>query len=165
MQKFKRLLAGFMMTISLLAFTPVAAHTEWKSDSKGWWYSDGNSYVQWWRQIDGKWYYFNSDGYMAKNTWIGEYYLGSDGAWTTAPASNTSSVSNSDNQSQTAYLSATGTKYHSKPNCGNMNPDKATKTTVAEAEREGYERCSKVITTYKNLKEIVLVGSLILSLY
>lgn len=143
MQKFKRLIASFMMALSLLAFTPVAANAEWKSDSKGWWYSEGNSYAQWWKQIDGKWYYFYSDGYMAKNTWMGDYYLGSDGAWTTAPAATTSSVRISDNQSQTAYLSATGSKYHSKSNCGNMNPDKATKTTVAEAEKEGYGRCSK----------------------
>lgn len=43
----------------------------------------------------------------------------------------------------TAYLSATGSKYHRIDNCGKMNPNKARKTTVSEAEAAGYERCSK----------------------
>lgn len=43
----------------------------------------------------------------------------------------------------TAWLSATGSKYHSVSNCGRMNPDKATQTTVSAAEAAGYERCSK----------------------
>ncbi len=45
--------------------------------------------------------------------------------------------------SGTAYLSATGSKYHSIDHCGKMNPNKAKKTTVSEAEAAGYERCSK----------------------
>lgn len=45
--------------------------------------------------------------------------------------------------SGTAYLSATGSKYHSIDHCGNMNPNKARKTTISEAEAAGYERCSK----------------------
>lgn len=45
--------------------------------------------------------------------------------------------------SGTAYLSATGKKYHSIKNCGKMNPDKAIETTVSEAEASGHERCSK----------------------
>lgn len=43
----------------------------------------------------------------------------------------------------TAYLSATGSKYHSIDHCGKMNPNKARKTTVGEAISDGYERCSK----------------------
>lgn len=43
----------------------------------------------------------------------------------------------------TAWLSATGSKYHSINNCGNMNPDKAKQTTVSAAEAAGYGRCSK----------------------
>jgi hypothetical protein len=33
-----------------------------------------------WKQIDGKWYYFHSDGSMAVNTTIDGYTIGSDGA-------------------------------------------------------------------------------------
>ena len=43
--------------------------------------------------------------------------------------------------SQTAWLSATGDKYHSIPDCGRMNPNKATKTTVGAAQAAGYEAC------------------------
>lgn len=42
----------------------------------------------------------------------------------------------------TAYLSATGKKYHRIKNCGKMNPDKAIETTVSKAEASGHERCS-----------------------
>lgn len=34
-----------------------------------------------WIQSDGKWYYLNEDGKMAKNTSINGYILGEDGAW------------------------------------------------------------------------------------
>ena len=33
-----------------------------------------------WKQIDGKWYYFYTDGTMAVNTTIDGYTIGSDGA-------------------------------------------------------------------------------------
>ena len=40
------------------------------------------------------------------------------------------------------WLSATGTKYHNKPNCGNMNPNKARQVPLSEAARN-YEACKK----------------------
>lgn len=41
------------------------------------------------------------------------------------------------------WLSATGTKYHNKPNCGNMNPDNARQVTESDAIAQGYEPCKK----------------------
>lgn len=41
------------------------------------------------------------------------------------------------------WKSATGKKYHSKNNCGNMNPNKATQITKAEAVAQGLGQCSK----------------------
>lgn len=41
------------------------------------------------------------------------------------------------------WLSATGDKYHSIPNCGRMNPDKARQVTKSQAESSGYGACSK----------------------
>jgi len=38
------------------------------------------------------------------------------------------------------WLSATGKKYHSIPNCGNMNPDNARQVPLSQAEGR-YERC------------------------
>ncbi len=39
------------------------------------------------------------------------------------------------------WLSATGTKYHSIPNCGNMNPNKARRVTKSSAISSGYKAC------------------------
>lgn len=44
---------------------------------------------------------------------------------------------------QTVYLPATGHCYHSIPDCGRMNPNKATRTTESKAISLGYDRCSK----------------------
>lgn len=54
----------------------------WKYDSHGKWYVDstGQYVVSAWKQIDGKWYYFDSYGYAVVNGWVGNYYLGKDGA-------------------------------------------------------------------------------------
>ena len=41
------------------------------------------------------------------------------------------------------WLSATGSKYHSIPDCGNMNPNKAYQVSKSTAEAEGYEPCKK----------------------
>ena len=41
------------------------------------------------------------------------------------------------------WISATGTKYHSINNCGNMNPDNATQLTEEQAIGMGYGKCSK----------------------
>ena len=49
----------------------------------------------------------------------------------------------SDTQGRTVWISATGSKYHSRPDCGNMNPNKATQETEAQALSQGYEACKK----------------------
>lgn len=41
------------------------------------------------------------------------------------------------------WKSATGDKYHSKNNCGKMNPNKAKQITVEEAENLGLAPCKK----------------------
>ena len=54
---------------------------EWVKDSKGWKYklSDGTYAPAGWKQIQGKWYYFDGSGYM-KTGWLKDggnwYYLG-----------------------------------------------------------------------------------------
>ncbi len=56
---------------------------KWASNSVGYWYTDSSGWypTSQWLQIDGSWYYFKDTGYMATNEWVGDYYLGSDGAW------------------------------------------------------------------------------------
>ena len=41
------------------------------------------------------------------------------------------------------WIPATGDKYHSIPDCGRMNPDKASQITESEAISRGYAPCSK----------------------
>lgn len=41
------------------------------------------------------------------------------------------------------WLSETGSKYHSIPDCGNMNPNRAYQVSRSEAESQGYEACKK----------------------
>ena len=61
-----------------------------------------------------------------------------------APAVETETPdTSSDTQGRTVWISATGSKYHSRPDCGNMNPDKATQETEAQALSQGYEACKK----------------------
>lgn len=43
--------------------------------------------------------------------------------------------------SDTVWLSATGSHYHSINNCGRMNPDKARQVSLDYAIRAGYDRC------------------------
>ena len=55
----------------------------WQSDGNGWWFQSGSWYAtDQWLKVDGKWYHFNSSGYMDVNKWIGSDYVGADGAWT-----------------------------------------------------------------------------------
>ena len=49
----------------------------------------------------------------------------------------------SDTQERMVWISATGSKYHSIPDCGNMNPNKATQETESQALSQGYEACKK----------------------
>ena len=53
------------------------------SDAQKWYWLDkttGMMFAGGWKQIDGKWYYFYTDGTMAVNTTIDGYTIGSDGA-------------------------------------------------------------------------------------
>ena len=55
---------------------------EWREVEDKWYYFNGEGYrVSGWQQIDGGWYYFgkDNDGSMKTNTWVDEYYVGSDG--------------------------------------------------------------------------------------
>ena len=55
---------------------------EWKSDSKGWWFEDTSGWYpqSQWLWINGKCYYFESDGYLATSQYVDGYWVGADGA-------------------------------------------------------------------------------------
>lgn len=67
-------------------------------------------------------------------------YSGNDAAVSESEAEE---VSDSDTQERMVWISATGSKYHSKPDCGNMNPNKATQETESQAISQGYGACKK----------------------
>lgn len=92
----RRIVASVLTALMVIGVAPIGASAEWRKDSTGWWYAEGNSWATGWRLINGNWHYFYSDGYMAHDTTIGGYYLNSDGAWTTSygSSSTANSVSN-----------------------------------------------------------------------
>ena len=58
-------------------------YTNWRYQSKKWYYYENGSYVTDWKKISGTWYYFNEDGTM-RTGWLEDddgytYYLGSFG--------------------------------------------------------------------------------------
>ena len=71
------------VTVSALLALPVmAADAQWKRNDKGWWYEEANGAypTNQWKLINNKWYYFDNIGYMLENRWVGNYYVGADGA-------------------------------------------------------------------------------------
>ena len=76
------ILLGVIATLTLGVSFPKEVHADWKKDNIGWYYQDNNSYYTGWKLIDNNWYYFYSDGYMATNDKIGDYFVNSTGAWT-----------------------------------------------------------------------------------
>ncbi|MBQ9647010.1 MAG: hypothetical protein IJV43_01440 [Oscillospiraceae bacterium] len=65
-----------------------------------------------------------------------------------APAKITAVVHGTDRlvsleQGTLVWLSATGSKFHNKNNCGTMNPDKARQVTVDYATSRGFDACEK----------------------
>ena len=85
MNLFKRLMCSVSaVAVSAFLVIPVMAANEaqWKRNDKGWWYeeADGSYPTNAWKLIKDKWYYFDGVGYMVENRWIGNCYLGADGA-------------------------------------------------------------------------------------
>ena len=77
------ILSLFIILIFIPTFNCEAKSTGWKSNKKGTWYEydNGKYYKNCWKLIDGSYYYFKSDGYIAKNEYIQGYYLQSNGKW------------------------------------------------------------------------------------
>jgi hypothetical protein len=59
----------------------------WKKNKKGWWFEDTSGWYpkNQWQKIDGKWYYFKADGFMAAGEWVKGYWLNDNGTWTYKP--------------------------------------------------------------------------------
>ena len=56
--------------------------TGWlNADGKTYYFGDDTIMVTGWQVINGKWYYFYYNGVMAVNTYVGSYYVNSNGVW------------------------------------------------------------------------------------
>ena len=88
--KLTKVIASSLAVAAMLTIYPIGASAEWKQNSNGWWNTEGSSWSIGWKELDGKWYYFGQDGYMAHDTAIDGYELGSDGAWIQAASNNLS---------------------------------------------------------------------------
>ena len=89
LEEFMNLKKGLVTTLAFASLTTylfvtstAAPGAEWKKNDKGWWYeeADGSYPTNAWKLIKDKWYYFDNVGYMVENRWVGNYYLGADGA-------------------------------------------------------------------------------------
>ena len=83
----KKIFGIFISIVFSMALSMSAFAGQWVNRAGDWFYlRDDNTYVKsgWFMDGDGSWYYFDQAGIMQKNTWIGNYYLGSSGAMLTS---------------------------------------------------------------------------------
>ncbi len=67
-QNLRKIITMGLIATSLIAVAPMQVNAEWKKDNTGWWYTEGNSCVKdSWKQINGKWYHFDWQGYMKQD--------------------------------------------------------------------------------------------------
>lgn len=82
MRKTKKQLVTLGLVLMLASSMSMTAFAgEWKQDTTGWWYEQDGGYATGWQWINGKCYFFDGDGYMAKDTVIDGYSLNADGQW------------------------------------------------------------------------------------
>lgn len=97
-----KVLSGFLIIGSLFSVSASAnEYSGWNKMGGNWKYYNNSTYCTGWQQINNNWYWFDADGVMltgwvnegtgwyhfdssgimSRNTWIGDYYLNSSGAW------------------------------------------------------------------------------------
>ena len=113
----KSFIAGLALVLGISAASPICASAAWKQDSNGWWNTEGSSYSTGWKQIDGSWYYFASNGYM-QTGWVNDngswYYLNNSGTMKTGWINDNNSwyFLNSSGVMQTGWINDNGSWYY-----------------------------------------------------
>lgn len=85
MRRMKKALAIVIATATMASQAMPAMAAEWKQNEIGYWYQEDNgSYpTNSWKWINGRCYYFDSNGYMLANTTTPDgYTVDASGAWT-----------------------------------------------------------------------------------
>lgn len=80
----RKILCVMAVLILTMSMSITAMAAEWKQDDIGWMYleDDGSYPFNTWKEINGKWYYFNANGYMLAGIVTPDgYTLDGTGAW------------------------------------------------------------------------------------
>ena len=66
----KKVKLFFAVGVASAALSMTSFAGEWKQDASGWWYQndDGSYPTNTWKEINGKQYYFDNNGYILTNT-------------------------------------------------------------------------------------------------
>lgn len=121
---FLKKLIAIVTAVTAILGLPLGTNAEWKKDSNGWWNTEGNSWSIGWKQIDNKWYYFDSKGYM-KTGWINDggtwYYADNSGSMKTGWVKDGEKWYYMDNSGsmKTGWINDGGTWYYTD-NSGSM---------------------------------------------
>lgn len=89
----KKIIAAALTSVTLFGVLPMAANAE-TATKTGWVYVHES----------GKWYYYDNNGVMQKNTTVEGYVLGADGAWIKNKDNSASKVNNSNDTKGTWSL-------------------------------------------------------------
>lgn len=95
MKRMKKAITIVIATATMASQAMTAMAAEWKQNEIGYWYQEDNgSYpTNSWKWINGKCYYFDSNGYMLANTTTPDgYTVDATGAWTVNGAVQTQST-------------------------------------------------------------------------
>lgn len=95
MRRMKKAIAIALATATMASQAMTAMAAEWKQNEIGYWYQEDNgSYpTNSWKWINGRCYYFDSNGYMLANTTTPDgYTVDATGAWTVNGAVQTQST-------------------------------------------------------------------------
>ena len=80
-----------MVVVASILVPLQAEAASWRQNRNGWWWQEDNG--SWpagqWRNIDGTWYAFDTNGYMVSNCYVKSlteemyYWINRDGVWET----------------------------------------------------------------------------------
>ena len=130
LKSIKKFLAIGVIVSSIITLNPIGASAEWRQDSNGWWNTEGNSWSIGWREINGKWYYFNNSGYMVTNTTINGYKIDNNGVWVQNTTTTNNVNSNNATDNSTKVENTVTTNSNNMTNLTNNN-DNSTKNTLS----------------------------------
>lgn len=75
-------ISAFSFFFPMKIFADSDSSGKWIRDKIGWRYQNADFRFpsNEWKEIEGKWYFFDQYSYMVSGKWVGDYYLGRDGA-------------------------------------------------------------------------------------